>query len=99
MIGKYGVSYDSRFLPPNPYVTYATFNDPYSGLAFRPKTSLNQKGISGTLDWHFSEQFNAKLITAWRNYNSYFATDQDDSPLGFSVVDGIQQFTYRTIEL
>jgi iron complex outermembrane receptor protein len=99
MLTKYGVGYDSRFLPPNPYVTYATFDDPYSGLAFRPKTALSQKGISGSLDWHISEAFNVKVITAWRNYNSYFATDQDDSPLGFSVVDGIQQFTYRTMEL
>jgi len=99
MLQKYGVGYDSRFLPPNPYVTYATFNDPYSGLAFSPKTSLNQKGISGTINWKVSDDFSAKLITAWRNFNSYFATDQDDSPLGFSVVDGIQYFTYRTVEL
>jgi len=37
MVSKYGVSYDNRFLPPNPYVTYATFDDPYSGLSFRPR--------------------------------------------------------------
>ncbi|HVO45747.1 MAG TPA: TonB-dependent receptor [Steroidobacteraceae bacterium] len=94
----YGVSYDSRFITHNPYVTYATFTDPYSGLSFSPKTSLNQKGISATLNWKITDDVNAKLITAWRNWNSYFATDQDDSPLGFSVVDGIQYFTYRTVE-
>jgi iron complex outermembrane receptor protein len=99
MVSKYGVSYDKRFLPPNPYITYATFSDPYSGLSFPPKTSLSQKGVSGTLNWRITDNFSAKLITAWRNWNGYFSTDQDDSPLGFSVVDGIQRFTYRTAEL
>jgi len=98
MLSKYGVGYDSRFIPPNPYVTYATFNDPYSGLSYAPKTSLNQKGISGTLSWKLSDSLSAKLITAWRNWNGKFSTDQDDSPLGFSVVDGLQSFTYRTVE-
>jgi iron complex outermembrane receptor protein len=99
MLSKYGVGYDNRFLPPNPYVTYATFNDPYSGLSYAPKTALNQKGISGTLSWKLSDSVTAKLITAWRNWNGRFSTDQDDSPLGFSVVDGIESFTYRTAEL
>lgn len=99
MFQKYGVHYDNRFLTGNPYVTYATFNDPYSGLSFSPKTSVNQKGVAGTLNWKITDDVGLKLITAWRNWNSYFSTDQDDSPLGFSVVDGIEQFTYRTAEL
>jgi iron complex outermembrane receptor protein len=99
MFAKYGVHYDSRFLPPNPFVSYATFDDPYSGLAFSPKTSLNQKGVSGTADWKISDAVSAKLILAWRNWDSYFSTDQDGSPLGFSVVDGIEHFQYRTAEL
>jgi iron complex outermembrane receptor protein len=99
MLSKYGVGYDSRFLPPNPFVSYATYNDPYSGLSFPPKTALDQKGVSGTLSWQITDDLSAKLITAWRNWNSHFSTDQDVSPLGFSVVDGIQAFTYRTVEL
>jgi len=99
MFAKYGVHYDSRFLPPNPFVSYATFDDPYSGLSFPPKTSLNQKGVSGTANWKISDTVAAKLILAWRNWDSYFSTDQDGSPLGFSVVDGIERFQYRTAEL
>jgi len=95
----YGVHYDSRFLPPNPYVSYDTFSDPYSGLHYTPKTSLNQKGISGTWSWRLTDDLSMKFITAWRNWNGYFSTDQDGSPLGLSVVDGIQEFTYRTAEL
>jgi iron complex outermembrane receptor protein len=95
----YGVHYDDRFLPPNPFVSYATFTDPYSGLASQPKTSLNQKGISGTMNWKINDLVSAKVILAWRNWNGHFATDQDVSPLGFSVADGRQSFTYRTAEL
>jgi len=99
MQARYGVPFDSRFVPSNRYTSYATFTDPYSGLAFPPKNSLNQKGISGVADWKISDAISAKLILAWRNWNGRFATDQDDSPLDVSVVDGIQQFTYRTAEL
>jgi iron complex outermembrane receptor protein len=99
MFNHYGVHYDNRFLPPNPYITYDTFSDPYSGLSYPPKTSLNQKGVAGTWTWKLTDDVNMKLISAWRNWNGYFSTDQDGSPLGLSVVDGIQQFTYRTNEL
>ncbi len=95
----YGVHYDDRFLPPNPFVSYATFTDPYSGLQSQPKTALNQKGISGTMSWKINDYLNAKVILAWRNWNGHFATDQDVSPLGFSVADGRQAFTYRTAEV
>jgi len=95
----YGVHYDSRFVPSNPYITYDTFSDPYSGLHYTPKTSLNQKGVAGTWNWKLTDEVNMKFISAWRKWDGYFSTDQDGSPLGLSVVDGIQQFTYRTDEL
>jgi iron complex outermembrane recepter protein len=95
----YGVPFDSRFVPSNRYVSYATFSDPVSGLSFPPQNALNQKGISGTADWKINEEISAKLILAWRNWNGRFATDQSDAPLDVSIVDGIQEFTYRTAEL
>jgi iron complex outermembrane receptor protein len=94
----YGVNYDNRFIAPNPYTTYDTFNDPYSGLSFPPRTALNQKGAAGTMDWKLTDTINFKFIAAWRNWNSSFSTDQDGSPLSLSIVDGIQEFTYRTYE-
>ena len=99
MVAKYGVPFDSRFVPSNPYVSYATFQDPYSGLSFPPQNALNQKGISSTANWKISDAVDAKLILAWRNWNGRFATDQSNAPLDVSLVDGIQSFTYRTAEL
>jgi iron complex outermembrane receptor protein len=95
----YGVPYDSRFISSNPYVTYETFQDPYTGLQLPRQENLDQKGVSGTMDWKLTEDLSAKLILAWRNWNSLFGTDQDGSPLGFAGADGIQHFTYRTAEL
>ena len=96
--GGYGVHYDSRFIPKSPYVTYESFQDPYTGLQLPRKEALDQKGIAATMDWKLTDSVNTKLILAWRNWNSAFGTDQDGSPLGFAGADGIQHFTYRTAE-
>jgi iron complex outermembrane recepter protein len=97
--GGYGVHYDSRFIPKSPYVTYESFQDPYTGLQLPKREALDQKGIAATVDWKLTEAISSKLILAWRNWNSDFGTDQDGSPLGFAGADGIQRFTYRTAEL
>jgi iron complex outermembrane recepter protein len=94
----YGVMYDNRFIPSNPYTTYETFSDPYSGLTLPQDENLTQKGVAGTIDWKISDFLSSKTIVAWRNWNSLFGTDQDGSPLGLAGADGIQQFTYRTFE-
>jgi hypothetical protein len=41
--GASGPPYDERFLPPNPFVTYATYSDPRSGLTFRPRPSTSPR--------------------------------------------------------
>ncbi|HUK02223.1 MAG TPA: TonB-dependent receptor [Steroidobacteraceae bacterium] len=97
--GGFGVPYDSRFIPKDPYVSYESFQDPYTGLQLPNKENLDQKGVSGTMDWKINDAVATKLILAWRNWNSAFGTDQDGSPLGFAGADGIQHFTYRTAEL
>ena len=43
----YGVNYDNRFIPSNPYTTYETFSDPYTGLTLPKSENLNQKGVAG----------------------------------------------------
>jgi len=97
--GGYGVPYDTRFVSSDPYVSYETFQDPYTGLQIPRQENLDQKGISATMDWKLTDDLSSKLILAWRNWNSLFGTDQDGSPLGFAGADGIQHFTYRTAEL
>jgi iron complex outermembrane receptor protein len=98
MIATYGVGFDSRFIPKSKYVNYGTFDDPYTGLSFPPKTALDQKGAAATVNWKLPNEMSLVVIGAWRNWNGEFATDQDASPLGYSVVNGFQHFTYRTLE-
>src|SRR5205823_669413 len=47
----FGIPYDNRFIPPNSYTTYATYNDPNSGLAFKPQSGLDKTAYSGSFDW------------------------------------------------
>ncbi|MEP7242462.1 MAG: TonB-dependent receptor [Gammaproteobacteria bacterium] len=98
MLATYGIGYDQRFLPPNKFTSYATFDDPYSGLSYPPKTSLEQKGAALTMNWKLTDKMSLTAIGAYRDWNGEFSTDQDGSPLGFSVVNGLQNFTYRTFE-
>ena len=86
------------FIASNPYTTYETFSDPYTGLTLPKSENLNQKGVAGTIDWKINDAISSKTILAWRNWNSLFGTDQDGSPIGFAGADGIQHFTYRTFE-
>jgi iron complex outermembrane receptor protein len=94
-----GLDYDERFLPPNPYVTYATYSDPISTLKFEPVTAFEKEAISGLVDWDISDNVNAKLIVASTDITSRFATDADASPLNMQTVDGFQEIESDTIEL
>jgi iron complex outermembrane receptor protein len=88
----YGVHYDKRFLSKSPYVSYATYSDPKSGLSFNPQTSVSQWGVSGTADWKINDQVSMKTILAYHEFNGAFATDADGSPLNEQTVDGRQHF-------
>jgi len=88
----YGVHYDKRFKPKSPFVSYATYSDPKSGLSFNPQTAVAQWGASGTADWKINDQISMKVILAYLDFNSRFATDADGSPLNEQTVDGRQNF-------
>ena len=79
--------------PNDPYLSYANFLDsgnqvtnPGSPLPFKPATvppvqSLDQYGVSATIDVKLSDSYALKSITAWRRYDSSWAQDVDGSPL------------------
>src|SRR5690606_21391986 len=78
------------------YVSYATYMDPhglnidtqrrYSPVAIPPITTLNQRGISATVDWQISDRLALKSITAVREYQSTFAQDVDGSPVNSQLL-------------
>jgi iron complex outermembrane receptor protein len=94
-----GIQYDERFLTHDPFRTYATFDDPRSGLSFKPETSFEKWSISERADLHFSDQFNIAAIVSYSDLQSHFATDADGSPLNLQTVNGSEDINVFTGEL
>jgi iron complex outermembrane receptor protein len=99
LVARYGVPFDSRFIPPNIYTTYATYDDPVTGLAFTPRTAISEEAFSVKADWKISEAVLAELIVAYSEFDSQFSTDADGSPYNEQTVDGQQTFDATTVEL
>ncbi|HME37441.1 MAG TPA: OmpA family protein [Steroidobacteraceae bacterium] len=79
-----GVAYDSRFVPTNPYISYASFCA--AGLAgntycFSPDTYNKQWGTNLTLDWKLAADLAFKSITGYREFDTQWTEDNDVSPL------------------
>ena len=73
----------------NPYVTYATFVDsdpatpqqPYKPSVIPRVQTLDQWGVSATVDWNINDNNALKWISSYRRYDSSWAQDVDGSPL------------------
>jgi iron complex outermembrane receptor protein len=94
--------------PAGSYYNYASFYNPkgtFTRLAppagattpmleTRPDIRAKFKGwgASGNIDWKLSNSLSLKSITAYREYDSYFANDNDLSPLANSLGFGTLTF-------
>jgi iron complex outermembrane receptor protein len=83
-----GVAYDNRFVPTNPYISYASFCG--VGLAgntycFSPDTYNKQWGTNLTLDWKLAPDLALKSITGYREFDTMWTEDNDVSPLDGSL--------------
>jgi iron complex outermembrane recepter protein len=82
------VVYDDRFVPNNPYISYAGFCG--VGLAgnnycFSPDTHNKQWGTNLTLDWKLAPELALKSITGYREFDTNWTEDNDVSPLSGSL--------------
>jgi len=94
-----GVPFDSRFVPKDPYVSYATYNDPATGYTLSPNTDVNSWGISGDVTWQPFTAFAVRNILAYRNLNSAFSYDGDNSPLDVTMAYNHNLYHQVTEEL
>ena len=79
-------------LPPSQQYTYANYatGDPYRTNGTGPNFSdLDIFGISGTVSWQILPHAKLKSITAYRDLDSHFGRDADNSPLLFVHTDDI----------
>jgi iron complex outermembrane receptor protein len=95
----YGVPFDQRFVSTDRSVTYATYEDARSGLKFVPETSLEQQGVSGKAEWKVASDVLVELIGSYREFESNFATDADQSPFNEQTVDQHSDVDSTTAEL
>jgi len=87
-VGGVNVPYDNRFVPTNPYVSYANFCA--VGLAgnnecFGTDTQSKVWGSNLTVDWKLADDLALKSITAFRELNSTWTNDDDASAIGSSL--------------
>jgi iron complex outermembrane receptor protein len=95
----YGIPYDDRFIPSNIYETYATYDDPASGLTFRPTSAIEREAVSATLNWDLTDNLRLTAIGSYTDITSQLTSDADASPINFQVTGGQQDFHWATGEV
>ena len=80
-IPTFGIPYDTRFLPPNPYSTYVTFKDPVDGIDIPSDNTLYSWGFTGTVDWDNPWGFHVKSITGLRGEHGEFSQSYGGAPI------------------
>jgi iron complex outermembrane recepter protein len=81
LIPAFGIPYDTRFLPPNPYTTYATFKDPIDGYNIPSDNTLYSWGFTGIVDWDNPWGFHVKSITGLRGEHGEFSQSYGGAPI------------------
>ncbi len=95
----FGIPYDNRFIPDNIYKSYATYDDPYSGLSFSPKSGLEKEAYSAKLTWKLTDTMSLTAIGAYSAMTGQLSTDADASPMNLQVTGGQQDFHWSTGEV
>lgn len=80
-VEQYGVPYDQRFLPPDRYSTYATFEDPVNGIKFKNSSAQTTKDATMHIVWRPTDNLTLTSISGYRKIDGQFAYDSDASPL------------------
>ncbi|MCW2368172.1 TonB-dependent receptor [Sphingobium sp. B11D3D] len=86
----WGVAGDS--FTKSPYVNYSTYCDaqPVDGSApycFKSQSRVNGWGVSGNIDYSFSDNLKLTSITAYRSFTANWVQDFDATPLSNALID------------
>jgi iron complex outermembrane receptor protein len=83
-----GIAFDNRFVPKDPFVSYANFcalGIAKNTYCWAPLNYTKSYGVNLTLDWKLGDTLALKSITGFREFNSEWTNDDDASPLGGSL--------------
>ncbi|MBU3922428.1 MAG: TonB-dependent receptor plug domain-containing protein, partial [Alphaproteobacteria bacterium] len=76
----------SQFLATDPYVSYADYTDPRTGLVVPRDRIMQSTGASLSVDWALSDTLQLQSISGYRQYDSSFAGDYDASPVPVAIL-------------
>ncbi len=94
----WGIAYDSRFVPRDPFTTYATYDDILRGEQYPPVSTARNKGWSATFDWDLNDALALKIIAAEHTISGQYSHDQDESPLPLFNVWGTVESEESSLE-
>ena len=84
-LAAYGIPWDQRFIPANPYTTtYGTYRS-QAGLQYNDGNMMHAWSATNVLDWQIIPQVNLKVITGYRYYDGAYSNDSDVSPMSFQL--------------
>ncbi len=84
-VPTFGIPWDQRFIPANPYkTTYATYRS-QNGNTYTDGNMFHSWGLSNTLDVDLFDWAHLTVITGYRHYNSAYSDDSDVSPMSFQL--------------
>ncbi|MEI9991911.1 MAG: TonB-dependent receptor [Rhizomicrobium sp.] len=84
-IAAYGIPWDQRFIPANPYTTtYGTYRS-QAGLDYNEGAQMHAYSLTNVFDWQIIPQVHFKSITGYRYYNGAYSNDSDVSPMSFQL--------------
>ena len=84
-IAVYGIPWDQRFIPPDPYTeTYSTYTS-QQGNQYRDGAMVHAWSINNAFDWQILDNLHFKNITGYRVYRAANSNDSDLSPMSYQL--------------
>ncbi len=85
VLANYGITWDKRFIPANPYrQTYATYTTA-QGNNYTEGAFVHSWAINNIFDWDLTDNVHFKNITGYRTYHAGNSADDDVSPVDWGL--------------
>lgn len=84
-VPTYGIPWDQRFIPNNPFkTTYATYISS-EGAQYTNGEMMHSWSMTNVFDYDVFDWVHFKMITGYRQYQGAYSNDSDVSPLSFQL--------------
>ncbi len=94
ILNRYGLgitAMERSMVSPDPYTNFATYGNVVDGTSYDPNVRLHAWGVSGTVDYDFTERTHLKFITGYRTYDTTWINDSDLTPFELLQTPSLQE--------